>query len=78
MWLDRTCEVNLGFNKSICEDLTNPHNEDYENKVQEEVSRLNIVGRYIGNIPSIIMTLLLGNSKSKHDQRAPTFIHTSN
>lgn len=58
LWLDRTCLVNLGFNETVCKNLT--QYTDQENQVQEVVSRLNIVGRYIGSIPSIIMTLLLG------------------
>ena len=60
LWLDRTCFVNLRINETICKNLT--HYENYTNQVQEEVSRLNIVGRYIGTIPSIVMTLFLGKN----------------
>ena len=52
--------MNLRINETICKNLT--HYDNYTNQVQAEVSRLNIVGRYIGTIPSIVMTLLLGKN----------------
>ena len=58
LWLDRTCSVNLKINITICENL--PQYENYENQVQQEVSRLNILGNYIETVPSIIISLLLG------------------
>ena len=61
LWLDRTCLVNLGINASICENLTQDQYSDYENKVQQEVSRLNIAGNFIESIPSIVISLLLGD-----------------
>lgn len=35
LWIDRVCNVNLGFNKSICNNLTDPIYEDIENAVQQ-------------------------------------------
>ena len=58
LWLDRTCLVNLKINSSICNNLH--QYSDIENQVQEEVTRLNIVGNYIETIPEIIVSLLLG------------------
>ena len=50
--------VNLAINATICQNLT--HYENYTNQVQEEVSRLKIVGNYFDNLPTIIMSILLG------------------
>ena len=59
LWIDRTCLINLNINVTICENLHEYSN--YENEVQQEVSRLNIVGNYIEVIPSIVISLLLGS-----------------
>ena len=59
LWLDRTCLINLNINSTICENLHQYKN--IEDIVQKEVSRLNIAGSYIQTIPSIIISLLLGN-----------------
>ena len=56
--MDRTCLVNLNISANICENLKNY--ENYTNQVQEEVSRLQIVGNYIDTIPTIFMSALLG------------------
>ena len=58
LWLDRTCSVNLGFNQTICQNLT--HFPDYENMVQKQVTQYNVIGGYIENAPSILITILLG------------------
>ena len=59
LWLDRTCLINLNINSTICENLHQYKN--IEDIVQKEVSRLNIAGSYIQTVPSIIISLLLGN-----------------
>ena len=59
LWLDRTCLINLNINATICENLHQYKN--IEDIVQKEVSRLNIAGSYIQTVPSIIISLLLGN-----------------
>ena len=56
--MDRTCLVNLNISAKICENLK--HYENYTNQVQEEVSKLQIVGNYIHIIPEIIVGLLVG------------------
>lgn len=62
LWIDRVCRVNLGFNKTICDNLdSNPAFEDYENQVQQQVAEFNIIGSYIENVPTIIISLYLGN-----------------
>ena len=58
LWIDRTCLVNLNISADICENLKNY--ENYTNQVQEEVSKLQIVGNYIDTIPTILMSALLG------------------
>jgi len=61
LWLDRVCRVNLGFNTSICDNLnSDPKYSDYQNQVQQAVAQYNIVGSYIENVPTIIMSLYLG------------------
>ena len=59
--MDRTCLVNLNISADICENLKNY--ENYTNQVQEEVSKLQIVGNYIDTIPTILMSALLGKYK---------------
>ena len=50
--------VNLNISANICENLE--YYENYTNQVQEEVSKLQIVGNYIETIPTIFMSALLG------------------
>ena len=52
----------MNINSTICENLHEYKN--IEDIVQKEVSRLNIAGSYIQTVPSIIISLLLGNFKS--------------
>ena len=61
LWIDRTCLVNLNISANICENLK--YYENYTNQVQEEVSKLQIVGNYIDTIPTILMSALLGKYK---------------
>ena len=52
--------VNLNISADICENLKNY--ENYTNQVQEEVSKLQIVGNYFHIIPEIVVGALLGTS----------------
>ena len=61
LWLDRVCLVNMGYNASICNNLS--QYENITNQVQQQVTQYSIVGSYIENIPSIFITLYLGNLK---------------
>ncbi len=61
LWIDRVCRVNFGFNTSVCDNLnSDPKYSDYQNQVQQAVAQYNIVGSYIENVPTIIMSLYLG------------------
>ncbi len=71
LWLDRTCLVNLGYNSSICSNLTSY--DSYENEVQKKVTDFNIIDGYIGSIPSILITLYLG-PMSDHGRKLLMYI----
>ena len=58
LWIDRTCLVNLNISANICENIK--HYENYTNQVQEEVSKLQIVGNFFHIVPEIIVGLLIG------------------
>ena len=50
--------VNLNISANICENIK--HYENYTNQVQEEVSKLQIVGNFFHIVPEIIVGLLIG------------------
>ena len=50
----------LGFNATICDNLTSYYNSSYEDKVQLQVTEFNVIGGYIENLPQILITLYLG------------------
>ena len=58
LWINRTCNVNLGYNVSICEDLSNHKN--FSDEVQKQVTQYKVIGSYIENVPQIVLTLYLG------------------
>ena len=58
LWINRTCNVNLAYNVSICEDLSNHKN--FSDEVQKQVTQYKVVGSYIETVPQIVLTLYLG------------------
>ena len=50
----------LDFNTTICNNLTSYFNSSYEDKVQLQVTEFNIIGGYIQNLPTMLVTLYLG------------------
>ena len=58
MW--KVCTVTLGFNETICNDLTNENNTDIEVEVQHKVNEFSFIRQWIGTPPPIIYALLLG------------------
>jgi len=60
LWLEKTCSVTLGYNDTVCKDLTNATWSDIQDDVQKEVTELKIVDTYIGGVPPIIISLYLG------------------
>ena len=61
LWIDRVCSVNLGYNSTVCDNLSSDQKwEDYENRVQQLVAQFSIAGSYIENVPTIIISLYLG------------------
>lgn len=58
LWLDRTCLVNFGFNSTVCKNISAfPKEQD---AIQEQVSQYSVIGGYIENGPSLLITLYLG------------------
>jgi hypothetical protein len=61
LWIDRTCSVDLGYNATVCANLTQPEYKHINEIVQKQVTNYNIYGTYF-EVIQIISALYLGLS----------------
>ena len=60
LWLDRTCRVVFKYNDTVCSSLSDDRWKDLENKVQEQVTKYQVVDSYLMNAAPILISLYLG------------------
>jgi hypothetical protein len=59
LWIDRTCRVKLGYNATVCSNLTNSEYKRFNKIVEKQVSNYNIYGTFLELI-QIVAVLYLG------------------
>ena len=83
LWIDKTCRINLnftgrcwactfvefGFLDAVCDDLTNPANNEANNEVQVMVNNFKLYGNYIDDIPQMLISLYIGPLSGSNNKR---------
>lgn len=59
--IHKICAIDLQFNETVCDHLDLPENEDYENEVQRKVNNFQMIGQWIGAVPTLILALFAGD-----------------
>lgn len=59
MW--KICHIEMGHPEDICQNLTLSENDDVQSTVQQRVNTFNIVGQWIGLLPTLVFSLFAGS-----------------
>ena len=73
LYIAKVCNVNYGFNSSICDNIQGY--KDEQTQVQKHVATLNIYDTVLNSVPSMMFTLFAG-PWSDHHGRKPLLILT--
>lgn len=65
----KACAVSLGYNDTICDDLSGEGNDQVQDETQVHLNKFEIANQYISSVPAIIYSLFIGALSDKYGRK---------
>eukprot|EP00094_Tigriopus_californicus_P006556 TCALIF_06312-PA protein Name:"Similar to slc46a1 Proton-coupled folate transporter (Xenopus laevis)" AED:0.00 eAED:0.00 QI:52/1/1/1/0.8/1/6/0/439 len=66
----KACSISLGYNDTICDDLSAEGNDHIQDETQVYLNKFEIVNQYISSTPVIIYSMFIGALSDKYGRKA--------